>query len=170
MAANHRGTLFPTAEDFQHVSRRTHSESRKFANGTKPLDLALKPATPSNATYLEPKRRNPEESGYKCIMMMKIDPREQKYCLAQTTQLDVVMIRRWPMDRNRLCLVRPNRRILNFIEAFEYNNSLWVVYDRPGKFLPCVLKYTTIGTGDILTISREVKRNDLILAPVADAG
>ena len=100
---------------------------------------------------------------YRCIHI--VDPEgERPYCLAQEFASDatehayrVVMIRRNP-DKPVVGLARPNPNLLNIVSVFQFQSSIFTVFDRPGYPLSevAVSHSPHLGLAEVRTISTQV--------------
>ncbi|KAF2843847.1 hypothetical protein T440DRAFT_484604 [Plenodomus tracheiphilus IPT5] len=111
----------------------------KLYKGNGPLDvnLSMHPATShSGHKTFTPINGDPGQQ-YRCMHI--VDPEgERPYCLAQEIASHatehayrVVMIRRGP-DKPVVGLARPNPNLLNIVSVFQFQSSIFTVFDRPG--------------------------------------
>ena len=173
-------TLFPTtsySDKLEHANsipnqfpstRATEKRppKRTFGGETKvDLQLPKHTSTIKNnplARPINPKRQNPETL-YHCIQIIK--PLDQPtICLAQersgagehVEQYRVVLIRRSEI-KAVFGLSPANPNVLNILAVFEYENSLFTVFDRPGVPLSQIALLPSLGVTEIKTISKEAR-------------
>ena len=138
---------------------------RKLQSGNGPVDLTLPKLTPTlrvKRKIFTPLNEDPGKH-YRCIH--SVDPEgERPYCLAQEIASDaskhayrVVMIRRSP-EKSVVGLDNPNPNLLNIVSAFQFQDSLFTVFDRPGLPLSeiAVSHSPQLGLAEVRTICTEV--------------
>lgn len=136
---------------------------RKFQGTDSPIDLKLPKLARSTGNKVYTPIEEDIERFYKAIYI--VDPDGPKpYCLVHVNTRHesenahrVVMIRRYS-DRAVVGTSRPNLNLINILEAFRTDGSIFVVFDRPGVPLSdiAISHSLPLEVRELRTISREV--------------
>ena len=135
-----------------------------FPGSFEPQKIA--PVVPSHATAhgahllaslaepCRPKEGDPDEI-YQCLqIVIPID--SPQYCIAQAkSEYSIVAIKRVPV-MEVYSIRQPSPCILNILDAYRYQDSLFLVFERPGISLSKILLVRGIKQQHLKTLIREV--------------